>query len=460
MPSLAVTTPVYNTPSNYNALDGYSNFNASASDSLTDRAAKLTAMMADRVQDRSAQIIGRVGFRNITNGTNQDIVASSNPTLIKHGSPSQEIDFGAPISLAENTALIIELDRDGSATITPTVESLGSQFILEENKYILFYRLTDQQVHAWNGQSIGAFNGANLDRPEDSQNRNITFFVPGSVGFNSQTGEVNFNVEKTAELTDITAVAGAAVPQSSYFEIYAANNAVEYYVWFNRDGSGTDPNVAGKIGVVVNITSADTQADVQEAIALAVDAQADFSATFNSTTTSILNTDVGPADDAQDGLTATGFSFDIVNQGSDLQPVIIIPGSVNDNEFDPTAITASGFNIPDDHSAWVRINRYGAKTFTNAQTDPTVPDTDMAGSIYVTLTDQVPVDQDVFVLFTRSGQNLMQHHKADQPKGNVYEERVRIVLGAPTNDNEITGPLPSGTQVILPSNQSSPRSQY
>jgi len=53
MDNSAMMKPVYATELNYNTLDGFVNYNSSSADSLTERASKLTAMMADRIQDRN-----------------------------------------------------------------------------------------------------------------------------------------------------------------------------------------------------------------------------------------------------------------------------------------------------------------------------------------------------------------------------------------------------------------------
>lgn len=57
----------------------------------------------------------------------------------------------------------------------------------------------------------------------------------------------------------ITTTAASTVPQSSYwtFQTKTATGTQNYYVWYNKDGGGTDPNVAGALAVQVNILTAD-----------------------------------------------------------------------------------------------------------------------------------------------------------------------------------------------------------
>ena len=83
MTSLAETTPTYVVPAGFNGLEGFQDFNSSATDNLTVRAATLTAMMADRVQDRSIIFIGSVNFKNVTSGSNQNVTASANIVIEK-----------------------------------------------------------------------------------------------------------------------------------------------------------------------------------------------------------------------------------------------------------------------------------------------------------------------------------------------------------------------------------------
>jgi hypothetical protein len=63
--------------------------------------------------------------------------------------------------------------------------------------------------------------------------------------------------------TTINFLAGTDVVVGSYFNLYvtAAFNA-EYYVWFTKDGIGTDPAPSGKIPIKVAVLSADSDAQV------------------------------------------------------------------------------------------------------------------------------------------------------------------------------------------------------
>lgn len=447
MQSLSETLPDYSTPLGYNTLQGQQNFNTTIADSLTDRASKLTSMMADRVQDRAIRIVGRINITNETNGINQDISSTNQVTLIKPGSPDQGLLIQG--SLAANTALVANMDRNIGSLIVPTVESLGSPNLLAENKLILAFRLADQQVHLWNGVTLSAFDHTNLDSPEDAQNKNIKLFVPGSITFNPGNGLIDFRMARVAEETQVIAQDGASIVQSSHFLINSANDVTGYYVWFDVDAAGVDPAPAGRTGIQVSITSADTDDQVAAAMAAAIDAEADFNAVDTAEVVVITNAAVGTTTATTD--VDTGLLITTLCAGSDPDPVLIMPGSANENFIDADAINGLGtLLLADQQSAWVRVNRFGAKEFNGVETDPTVEDTDANGRIYITSTDVVPVDQDCFVLYSRTADNLVQHNKSEVPDANVYDEVIDVVAGLPANQNEIQGPVAQGTQVVLP----------
>lgn len=233
MDSLSQTAPVYNVPSGYNALDGFQNFNADEDDDLTTRAAKLTAMMADRVQERGFSFRGRINITSVTNGVNQDISANGSLTLHKPSSPEQVIDLTC--SLPVNSAAIANIDRDGGTGITLTIESLGNDFLLGENKYIMFYRFSDTTVYTWDDQELKPNGHINFGLAEDSSNRNIVVFNPGQIKLDPPSGLLDLRVDEGPEITRFTAKDGSTVTQSSYITFNAANDTTEYYAWFNVD---------------------------------------------------------------------------------------------------------------------------------------------------------------------------------------------------------------------------------
>ena len=451
MNSISQTSPNYQLPPGYSALAGHENYNSQPDDDLTLRVAQLTAMMADRVQDRGFNLRGRVNIQSTTNGANQDITANGSLTLHKPSSPEQVINL--TVSLPANSIAIANLDRDGGAAINLSVESLGSQYVLGENKLILFYRFNDTTVYTWTGATIEASGHLNLGYPEDSSNKNITLFNPGFVRLNFISGLLTFHIVEKAQTTEITTLAGNAVPQSSYFLINSANDATEYYVWYDVDAGGTDPALVGKTGIKVSINSADTDIQVATATVSAINtsAGADFTASNvsgTSNTVTIVNDAVGTTTAAADNNTT--FSILTTIYGLDPDPEILIHGSTNKNIIDADAINTLGTLIVNkDQAVWVRVNRFASKTFNTVQTSD-VPDTDTNGALYVTNISDVPIDQDVFVLWVRNNDNIVEMHRAESPTQNVYDEVLKVVSGVPADDNEVQGPITSGTELSLP----------
>ncbi|HLD91599.1 MAG TPA: hypothetical protein VI911_11430 [Patescibacteria group bacterium] len=145
---------------NYNTIEG---------ENLTRRAARLTAMMADKAQDKT------IGFTpdykscaKATNGANQEIGFANTdedgnvttPYLyisIPSSSNNMTIELtNGPVSLAVNQVAYFTIDRNASSSIdlsNLTIVSIGS-CPLNENVFIFAYRLADTTVWLWDGQEL------------------------------------------------------------------------------------------------------------------------------------------------------------------------------------------------------------------------------------------------------------------------------------------------------------------
>ncbi len=100
-----------------------------------------------------------------------------------------------------------------------------------------------------------------------------------------------------------------------YFLLNSANAGVAYYVWFKVSGTGTDPALAGKTGVEVDIATNATAATVGAAITTAVDLLAEFAAS-GTTTVTVTNSASGPFTAITDGTLATTFTFAVTAGGT------------------------------------------------------------------------------------------------------------------------------------------------
>jgi hypothetical protein len=80
--------------------------------------------------------------------------------------------------------------------------------------------------------------------------------------------------EKTREaingwqMTKILTVAASAIPAGAYFTINSTGAG--YYVWYKKNGAGTDPAVSGRTGILVEIASSDTNTQVAEKTRVAI----------------------------------------------------------------------------------------------------------------------------------------------------------------------------------------------
>lgn len=470
MESFAQDKPVYKNPTGYNALDGMESFNSVADDDLTLRNSRLTAMMADRVQDRGMQIIGRVNITHETNAALQDITATGNVTIIKPGSPDEEVSL--TVSLPVNSIAVAEIDRNGSGgtPTTLTVESLDAGYSsLGENKIILFYRFAGTEIYTWRGDTLQTNGHVNTGFvSEDSSNRNVFVFNSGRIDFNTSTGLLTLGETSCPEVTDILTTDTSAmdvIGTALSFLIDSTNDVTTYNVWYNvTDGANaqTDPSL-GDTSIQVDVLAADTASDVATKTAAALDLLVDFSAVATGPVVTVSNATAGPSTGTTE--VNSGFTFTSVSEGAIQDIDIIISGSSDVNTIDSDVINGLGtLIIPAGSACWVRVNRFASKIFNQVLTADAGPsvDTNAAGALFVTSIADVPIDQDVFVLWLRQGNDLVEMHKATTPDENIYDELMEVVSGATIDDNEITGPVTSGTLITIPldSNDGDSPQQY
>jgi hypothetical protein len=115
-------------------------------------------------------------------------------------------------------------------------------------------------------------------------------------------GRTGIRVQYTAgrkNKSTVTVPAGSAFPANTsgspqYFTLSSANNATNYYVWYNNNSTGGNPLLSGKTGIAVAILPADTAAQVASKTAAAIAAvNLDFTATAAGSTVTIENVNIG-----------------------------------------------------------------------------------------------------------------------------------------------------------------------
>lgn len=180
-------------------------------------------------------------------------------------------------------------------------------------------------------------------------------FTQTLVGNVTNAAKHNFEDTGDGSFTFSGEVNGAASNlNDSYFTFSNANDAVDYYAWYNVNGEGTDPAVASTTGIEVAIAAGATDSDVASATRTALAAAADMTIT-GATNQAILTNDLmGPSTDTADGAAATGFTINKDNDG--------VASNLLDSYF-----TFSNANDATDYYAWYNVNGEG--------TDPAVAST-------------------------------------------------------------------------------------
>lgn len=158
MDSLSQTAPNYTIPPDYNTLEGMQNYNGIVGDNLTVRVAKLTAMMADKAQDKTLQFLPSSGITEITNTTNgaaqelrfvPDGASLTIATPSSNGQTFMALPGSAtPISLLQNQCAYITIDRNNPSTVTWTVADIVN-VPLEENTLIVATRINTPDIYIW-----------------------------------------------------------------------------------------------------------------------------------------------------------------------------------------------------------------------------------------------------------------------------------------------------------------------
>jgi hypothetical protein len=129
-----------------------------------------------------------------------------------------------------------------------------------------------------------------------------------TTGVKPNSYDVNtfLNLRNTAGSTPLTL-------NNTYFFLNSALNANQYYFWFNVSGTGTDPLIAGKTGVMVTITSTSSSSQVAAAIKTALDSTSKFITNIEGDILSISNKLIGVTASFQEN--TAGFSIIISKIG-------------------------------------------------------------------------------------------------------------------------------------------------
>lgn len=126
--------------------------------------------------------------------------------------------------------------------------------------------------------------------------------------------DVNWDIEQKEVIDFKSATASGLGGQ--YFNLWSANDAVAYYVWFDENNTDTDPAVVGKTAIEVNYAASASATAIASAAAAAIAAVTGFIATASGTKVTITRTAVGSCTETSVG-TATSLSIATCQYGGD-----------------------------------------------------------------------------------------------------------------------------------------------
>ncbi len=234
MASLSETQPNYSIPPSYNTLDGMQNYNGVIGENLTARLSKVTAMMADKAQDKTIQILPSAGITAITNTANglaQELRFEPDGSSITIVTPSSDGQtFMAlpgsvtPISLLEDQAAYITIDRNAPSTVTWTVADIVD-VPLEENVFVIATRLNTPDIYLWDASFVPT--GSSPPPPflvtVVNQNNNMKLIEGGTWSWASGGGSTPGNF--AANAVGGTAVDFTGVTTNMYAQRFLATNS-------------------------------------------------------------------------------------------------------------------------------------------------------------------------------------------------------------------------------------------
>lgn len=263
MASLTEVNPLYDIPPSYNTLDGMANYNSTINENLTTRVAKLTAMMADKAQDRTMQMAlsGTHSVTSTTNGADQDITFNANfnpPQRLDIVLPGSDFTSGSvgltgTLSLAVNEVAYIDIDRNSTFSIAnladPAVVVTSIVNVpINENILVLAVRLSSTDVWLWNGVRVTADRPALMPNYVDlivQQNRTLKMVRGGLWSWDLISGQLQWSDPAFIQIPGLA----ESDNEISSNTITLSNDGDVAYVDINRDVA------AGPTTLTVQISS-------------------------------------------------------------------------------------------------------------------------------------------------------------------------------------------------------------
>lgn len=160
-----------------------------------------------------------------------------------------------------------------------------------------------------------------------------------------------------AEITNLVMPAGSQFTiggAGSYFLIQSAGDVDLYYVWFNVNGSNSDPAVGGRTGIEVSILSGDTASSVAAKAALVIGAATGLSASAANDITTVTTVGLQETTNASNVNVPAPFTVNVVQEGRRTFLEAINPSAVNES----AVFVASG--VLQVHRPQIQFSEYEA----------------------------------------------------------------------------------------------------
>lgn len=141
------------------------------------------------------------------------------------------------------------------------------------------------------------------------------------------------------EITSLVMPAGSNFTLSgagTYFNIGSAGDVNLYYVWFNVNGTNTDPAVGGRTGLQVSILSGDTATSVAAKAALVIGAASGLSASASNGVVTVTTAGYQETTDAVNVNVPAPFSVTVTQQGARTFIEAVNPSAVNQSAVFPS----------------------------------------------------------------------------------------------------------------------------
>lgn len=325
---------------------------ATAADTATNLAAAINSLpqVSASAVGAVVNIVADISLANITTTyTNVGPVGAtvSGPTL--SGRSFVNGDFSAVVSVSEGDTV-----------------SVGAPFnVLNQGQYRVIRRFNDS-IYIDNSKSVEeivtlpadllpqaglyTLNSTEFDIDASQNSLKIfwngvgaePFFASAKVGDEITLG-ADFNIanqgtfmivkaqEKKQEITRIFTSLAADITTGQYFRIWSANDANQYYVWYNKAGGGGDPMLGGYIGIQVNIGATDTRAQIAAATAVAINTTVDLDALAVGDYLNVTTTGFGPTTNAVNNTVAGDFAILIMQQGQNTFVEAVNPSAVSES---------------------------------------------------------------------------------------------------------------------------------